>query len=261
MNGYLIALFLPLFGTVLGAAFVFFMKKEMSKPLEKALLGFASGVMVAASIWSLLMPCMDFAAGDDPESLFRIVPAAVGFLVGVLFLLVVDMVVPHLHVGEEKPEGPRSGLSRLAKLTLAVTIHNLPEGMTVGAVLAGVQSGEGLPVAAATALSLGIAIQNVPEGAIISMPLRAAGRSKWKAFGAGSLSGVVEPIAALLMMALTAHVAPLLPYSLAFAAGAMMYVVVEELIPEAAEGEHSNLPTIGFAVGFTLMMVLDVVLG
>ena len=262
MNGMLVALFLPLAGTVFGSAFVFFMKKEMSKPLEKALLGFASGVMVAASIWSLLMPCMDFAAGDDPENVLRIIPAAIGFLVGILFLLVVDMVVPHLHVGEEKAEGPRSGLSRLAKLTLAVTIHNLPEGMAVGAVLAGVMnSGAEVSLAPAFALALGIAIQNVPEGAIISMPLRAAGRSRMKAFGAGSLSGVVEPLGALLMMFLTARIAPLLPYSLAFAAGAMMYVVVEELIPEGAEGEHSNLPTIGFAIGFTLMMVLDVVLG
>ena len=246
-------------GTMLGSAFVFFMKNEMSMRLQKTLLGFASGVMVAASVWSLLIPSMEMVANNGRWS---VLPAAVGFLLGMGFLLMIDELTPHLHIGTDKPEGPRSRLSRTAMLALAVTIHNLPEGMAVGVVFAGAESGmSNISLASAIAVSLGIAIQNVPEGAIISMPLRAAGNSKWKSFFIGSLSGAVEPLGGLAVVLLASLMTPVLPYMLAFAAGAMFYVVVEELIPEANEGEHSNLSTIGFAVGFVLMMVLDVVLG
>ena len=246
-------------GTMLGSAFVFFMKDEMSMRLQKTLLGFASGVMVAASVWSLLIPSMEMVADSGRWS---VVPAAVGFLLGMGFLLMIDELTPHLHIGTDKPEGPRSRLSRTAMLALAVTIHNLPEGMAVGVVFAGAENGAaGLSLASALAVSIGIAIQNVPEGAIISMPMRAAGNSKWKSFVIGSLSGAVEPLGALAVVLLASFMTPVLPYMLAFAAGAMFYVVVEELIPEANEGEHSNLSTIGFAIGFVLMMVLDVVLG
>ena len=246
-------------GTMLGSAFLFFMKDEMSMRLQKTLLGFASGVMVAASVWSLLIPSMEMAADSGRWS---VVPAAVGFLLGMGFLLMIDELTPHLHIGTDKPEGPRSRLSRTAMLALAVTIHNLPEGMAVGVVFAGAESGmSNISPASAIAVSLGIAIQNVPEGAIISMPLRAAGNSKWKSFFIGSLSGAVEPLGGLAVVLLASLMTPVLPYMLAFAAGAMFYVVVEELIPEANEGEHSNLSTIGFAVGFVLMMVLDVILG
>ena len=248
MTAIAIGLLIPLLGTMLGAAFVFLMKDEMSPRLQKSLLGFASGVMVAASVWSLLIPAMEMEADMEKWS---VVPAAVGFLLGIGFLLLVDEMTPHLHMGTDTPEGPRSHLSRTAMLALAVTIHNLPEGMAVGVVLAGAGEGAaGLSIASALAVSIGIAIQNVPEGAIISMPMRAAGNSKWRSFVIGSLSGAVEPL-----------MTPALPYLLAFAAGAMFYVVVEELIPEASEGEHSNLSTIGFAIGFVLMMVLDVVMG
>ena len=244
---------------MLGAAFVFFMKDEMSPRLQKSLLGFASGVMVAASIWSLLIPAMEMEA---QKGAWSVLPAAVGFLMGMGFLLMLDELTPHLHIGTDKPEGPRSGLSRTAMLTLAVTIHNLPEGMAVGVVLAGAEEGmTGLSLASALAVSIGIAIQNVPEGAIISMPMRAAGNSKWRSFVIGSLSGAVEPVGGLVVVLLASLMTPVLPYMLAFAAGAMLYVVVEELIPEASEGEHSNLSTIGFAIGFVLMMVLDVVMG
>ena len=255
----LIGLLIPLLGTMLGSAFVFFMKKEMPDRLQKALLGFASGVMVAASVWSLLIPAIDAEAG---RGAWAVLPASVGFLLGIVFLLAIDELTPHLHIGSESPEGPRSKLSRTAMLALAVTIHNLPEGMAVGVVLAGAGEGvAGISMSAAIAVSLGIAIQNIPEGAIISMPMRAAGNSRWRSFLIGSLSGVVEPIGGLLVILLAAWLTPVLPYLLAFAAGAMMYVVVEELIPEASQGTHSNLSTIGFAIGFVLMMVMDVVLG
>lgn len=255
----LVGLLIPLLGTMLGAAFVFVMKRELPARLQKSLLGFASGVMVAASVWSLLIPAIDAETDKGP---WAVVPAAVGFLLGILFLLAIDELTPHLHVGADSPEGPRSRLSRTAMLALAVTIHNLPEGMAVGVLLAGAAQGTaGLSIGTAIAVSLGIAIQNIPEGAIISMPMRAAGNSRWKSFVIGSLSGVVEPIGGLLVILLATWLTPILPYMLAFAAGAMLYVVVEELIPEASQGTHSNLSTIGFAVGFVLMMVLDVVLG
>ena len=254
-----IGLLIPLLGTMLGAAFVFFMRDEMSPRLQKTLLGFASGVMVAASVWSLLIPSMEMVTDSGRWS---VLPAAVGFLLGMGFLLMIDELTPHLHIGTDKPEGPRSKLSRTAMLALAVTIHNLPEGMAVGVVFAGADSGlSGLSLTSALAVSIGIAIQNVPEGAIISMPMRAAGNSKWRSFFIGSLSGAVEPIGGLAIILLASLMTPALPYLLAFAAGAMLYVVIEELIPEASEGEHSNLSTIGFAIGFVLMMVLDVVLG
>ena len=259
MNGIWLALLIPLLGTVSGSAFVFFMKKEMPARLQKTLLGFASGVMVAASVWSLLIPSMEM---ESAKGLFSVVPAAVGLLLGVFFLLAIDEVTPHLHLNNDRPEGPRSKLSRTAMLSLAVTIHNFPEGMAVGVVLAGVmQHSLGISAAGAMAVSLGIAIQNVPEGAIISMPMPAAGNSRWRSFLLGGLSGVVEPIGGLLIILLAEALTPALPYLLSFAAGAMIYVVVEELIPEASSGEHSNLSTIGFAVGFVLMMVLDVLLG
>jgi ZIP family zinc transporter len=254
-----IGLLVPLLGTMLGAAFVFLMKGDMSPRLQKSLLGFASGVMVAASVWSLLIPAMEM---EVAKGAWSVMPAAVGFLLGIGFLLMLDEVTPHLHIGTDKPEGPRSHLSRTAMLALAVTIHNLPEGMAVGVVFGGAEEGvAGLSLASALAVSIGIAIQNVPEGAIISMPMRAAGNSKWRSFLIGSLSGAVEPVGALAVVLLASLMTPVLPYMLAFAAGAMFYVVVEELIPEASEGEHSNLSTIGFAVGFVLMMVLDVVMG
>jgi len=254
-----IGLLIPLLGTMLGAAFVFLMKDEMSPRLQKSLLGFASGVMVAASVWSLLIPAMEM---EEAKGAWSVMPAAVGFLLGIGFLLALDELTPHLHVGTDKPEGPRSHLSRTAMLALAVTIHNLPEGMAVGVVFAGAEEGAaGMTLASALAVSIGIAIQNVPEGAIISMPMRAEGNSKWRSFLIGSLSGAVEPIGALAVVLLASLMTPVLPYMLAFAAGAMFYVVVEELIPEASEGEHSNLSSIGFAIGFVLMMVLDVVMG
>ena len=279
MTAIAIGLLIPLLGTMLGAAFVFLMKDEMSPRLQKSLLGFASGVMVAASVWSLLIPAIEMEANSGKWS---VVPAAVGFLLGIGFLLLIDELTPHLHIGTDTPEGPRSHLSRTAMLALAVTIHNLPEGMAVGVVLAGAGEGTtGLSIASALAVSIGIAIQNVPEGAIISalavsigiaiqnvpegaiisMPMRAAGNSKWRSFVIGSLSGAVEPIGGLAVVLLASLMTPALPYLLAFAAGAMFYVVVEELIPEASEGQHSNLSTIGFAIGFVLMMVLDVVMG
>ena len=264
----LIGLLLPLLGTMLGAAFVFLMKDEMPLRLQKTLLGFASGVMVAASIWSLLIPSMEMSSTSNFQlSIFNsqlneILPAAVGFLLGIGFLLMIDELTPHLHIGTDKPEGMRSHLSKTAMLALAVTIHNLPEGMAVGVVFAGAESGiSNISLASAIAVSLGIAIQNVPEGAIISMPMRAAGNSKWKSFVIGSLSGAVEPVGAVAILLLASLLMPVLPYMLAFAAGAMFYVVVEELIPEASNGQHSNLSTIGFAIGFVLMMVLDVVMG
>ena len=255
----IIGLLIPLLGTMIGAAFVFLMKDEMSPRVQKSLLGFASGVMVAASVWSLLIPAMEM---EVDEGKWAVLPAAGGFLLGIGFLLLLDELTPHLHIGTEKPEGLRSRLSRTAMLALAVTIHNLPEGMAVGVVFAGAEGGIGeLSLASALAVSIGIAIQNIPEGAIISMPMRAEGNSRWRSFIIGSLSGAVEPIGALAVVLLASLITPALPYFLAFAAGAMFYVVVEELIPEASEGEHSNLSTIGFAFGFVLMMILDVVMG
>ena len=252
MNALIFGILLPLAGTMLGSAFVFFMKKEIPDRLKKTLLGFASGVMVAAGVWSLLIPSIDMAG----ES---IIPAAVGFLSGVAFLLLIDELTPHLHVGTQKTEGLRSRLSRTAMLALAVTIHNLPEGMAVGVVFAG--ESHGLTLSAAFAVSIGIALQNIPEGAIISMPMYAEGNSRMKSFLIGSLSGVVEPIGSVAILLLAGALGVALPYLLAFAAGAMMYVVVEELIPETAQGSHTNLSTIGFAFGFVLMMVMDVMLG
>ncbi len=255
----IIGLFIPLLGTMLGSAFVFMMKDQMSVKLQKALLGFASGVMVAASVWSLLIPAMEINAG---QGAMAVIPAAVGFLLGIGFLLIIDVLTPHLHISTDIPEGPRSHLSRTAMLALAVTIHNLPEGMAVGVVFAGAQIGTtSISYASAIAISLGIAIQNIPEGAIISMPMCAAGNSRWRSFLIGSLSGAVEPVGAIIVLMLTSTVLPVLPYLLAFAAGAMFYVVVEELIPEASSGQHSNISTIGFALGFVLMMVLDVIMG
>ena len=250
---------IPFLGTTLGAACVFFMKKELNPRVQKVLLGFASGVMVAAGVWSLIIPAI-----DQSENLgkFAFVPAAVGIALGMAFLLVLDTVIPHLHVHSDKPEGLRAKLKETTMLCLAVTLHNIPEGMAVGVVFAAILAeGSGITLAAAFALSIGIAIQNFPEGAIISMPLAGNGNGRLKSFFYGMLSGIVEPIAALITILLTAQIVPLLPYLLSFAAGAMLYVVVEELIPEASEGEHSNLATIGFAVGFILMMILDVALG
>ena len=254
-----VGLLIPLLGTMLGSSFVFLMKEEMSVRLQKSLLGFASGVMVAASVWSLLIPAMEMEAHRGTWS---VLPASVGFLLGIAFLLLIDELTPHLHIGTDKPEGLRAHLSRTAMLALAVTIHNLPEGMAVGVVFAGADQGAAnISLASAIAVSVGIAIQNIPEGAIISMPMRAAGNSRGKSFLIGTLSGVVEPIGALAVILLASMLLPALPYLLAFAAGAMFYVVVEELIPEASNGQHSNLSTIGFAIGFVLMMVLDVVMG
>ena len=254
-----IGVLLPWLGTALGAACVFFMRDTMSEMLRRALTGFAAGVMVAASIWSLLIPAMDQAADMGKWS---VVPAVVGFWAGILFLLLLDRIIPHLHLGSQEAEGPKKALPRTTMMVLAVVLHNLPEGMAVGVVFAGWRMGNAaLSLTAALALSLGIAIQNFPEGAIISMPLRAEGTSKPRAFLYGVLSGAVEPLGALLTIAAAGFVMPLLPYLLSFAAGAMIYVVVEELIPEMSQGKHSNLGTVLFAVGFTLMMILDVVLG
>jgi len=250
---------LPFVGTCAGAACVFFLKDQIKPNLQRIFIGFAAGVMVAASVWSLLIPAIDMSEGWGKLSF---VPALIGFLFGILFLLFMDSVVPHLHVGSEIPEGHKSNFGKTTMLMLAVTIHNIPEGAACGAIFAGFMSGEeSITYAGALALALGIAIQNFPEGAIISLPLRSEGNSRWKSFVLGALSGIVEPIGAVLAIALAGLVTSILPYMLAFAAGAMIYVVVEELIPEASEGEHSNLGTLSFAVGFALMMVLDVALG
>ena len=259
MTTLIIGLIIPLLGTMVGSAFVFFMKEDLPERVQKTLLGFASGVMVAASVWSLLIPSMEM---EEAQGVWSVLPAAVGFLLGIGFLLALDDLTPHLHLGTDKPEGPRSKLSRTAMLALAVTIHNLPEGMAVGVVFAGAEQGAAhLTLASAVAVSLGIAIQNIPEGAIISMPMRAAGNSRWRSFLIGSLSGAVEPLGGLAVVLLASLLTPVLPYMLSFAAGAMFYVVIEELIPDASSGKHSNLSTIGFAIGFVLMMVLDVVMG
>ena len=255
-----IGILIPILGTSLGAACVFFMKNELNELLNKILLGFAAGIMVAASVWSLLIPSINMSAYMGK---FAFVPAAVGFMVGVVFILAIDKLVPHLHQNADKPEGIQNRrIQKVTMLVLAVVIHNIPEGMAVGVVFAGVITNSGMvTLAGALALSIGIAIQNFPEGAIISMPLRAEGVSKSKSFIYGVLSGIVEPIAAILTIVFSSVLVPIMPSLLAFAAGAMIYVVVEELIPEASVGEHSNLATIGFAVGFVLMMILDVALG
>lgn len=254
----LIVLLIPFIGTSLGAAAVFLMKNKVSPKIEKTLLGFASGVMIAASIWSLLIPSMEMA---EEQGKIAWLPALIGFFAGVLFLLAIDSIVPHLHLNADKPEGVKSRLSKISMMLFAVTIHNIPEGMAIGVAYAGAASGNsGMTIAGAFALSIGIAIQNFPEGAIISLPLKGEGISKGKAFLLGILSGVVEPIGGLITILLASRIVPLLPYMLSFAAGAMFYVVVEELIPEAHSGDHSNLGTIGAALGFALMMVLDVAL-
>ncbi len=250
---------IPFLGTSLGAACVFFMKKTLGERVQRALTGFAAGVMVAASVWSLLIPAIEQSADMGKWSF---VPAAAGFWIGVLFLLTLDHIIPHLHCNSTQCEGPKSRLQRTTMMVLAVTLHNIPEGMAVGVVYAGFLSGSAqITAAGALALSLGIAIQNFPEGAIISMPLRAEGMKKGRAFLGGMLSGVVEPIGAVLTILAAQLVVPALPYLLSFAAGAMLYVVVEELIPEMSQGRHSNLGTVFFAVGFSVMMILDVALG
>ena len=250
---------IPFLGTSLGAACVFFMKHDMSERLSRILTGFAAGVMVAASIWSLLIPAME---QSEVMGKFAFVPAVAGFWGGILFLLLLDHIIPHLHRYSVSAEGPKSRLQRTTMMVLAVTLHNIPEGMAVGVVYAGYLAGNAkITVAAAMALSIGIAIQNFPEGAIISMPLRAEGMKVSKAFAGGVLSGIVEPVGAMLTILAAGYIVPALPYPLSFAAGAMIYVVVEELIPEMSQGEHSDLGTIFFAVGFTVMMSLDVALG
>ena len=247
-------LLIPFLGTALGSAMVFLMKNKMSQKVEKILLGFASGVMIAASIWSLLIPAIDMA---ESQGKVAWIPATIGFLLGIVFLLVLDSIIPHMHLESEKPEGIKSKLKKTTMLVLAVTLHNIPEGMAVGVTFAGALIGNtGITMTGAFALAVGIAIQNFPEGAIISMPLKSEGTSKPKAFLYGTLSGIVEPIGAIVTILLTN-----LPYLLSFAAGAMIYVVVEELIPESQAGEHSNIGTIGVAIGFVIMMILDVALG
>lgn len=255
-----LGILIPFVGTTLGAATVFFMKNQLNSLIQKVLLGFASGVMVAASVWSLLIPALEMS---EDMGKFAFIPAVVGFAFGIAFLLVLDQIVPHLHLGQEEPEGLSSTFKKTTMLVLAVTLHNIPEGMAVGVLFAGLVNGNmDITLAGAFTLAIGIAIQNLPEGAIISLPLKSEGNvSKSKAFLYGMASGVVEPIAALITILLTGIILPVLPYLLSFAAGAMIYVVVEELIPEASEGEHSNLGTIGFAVGFLIMMTLDVTLG
>ena len=252
-------LLLPFLGTALGAAMVFFLRGEMPSWVQKLLLGFASGVMIAASVWSLLIPSIDMAAEMGQTEWM---PAVLGFLAGMFSLLLFDSVVPHVHLDSSEPEGVKSGLGRSSMLVMAVTLHNIPEGMAVGVVLAGAMTeSAGITLAGALALSIGIAIQNFPEGAIVSMPLKESLRSRWKAFAYGAGSGIVEPLAGLITILMIDWVQPILPYFLSFSAGAMIYVVVEELIPESQNGSHSNVATIGVALGFALMMLLDVALG
>ena len=253
------ALLLPFLGTVLGSACVFFIKEKMNRSLQRSLTGFAAGVMVAASIWSLIIPAME---QSEPMGKLAFLPAFIGVWAGFLFLLFLDHLIPHLHLNSQCPEGTQCNLGKSTMMVLAVALHNLPEGMAVGVVVAGWLTGnESISSAGALALSLGIALQNLPEGAIISMPLKSNGMKQSKAFGYGVISGVVEPIGAVITILLANLAVPVLPYLLSFSAGAMLYVVVEELIPEMSEGEHSNIGTIFFGVGFTLMMVLDVALG
>ena len=259
MENIAIGLLIPFLGTTLGSAMVFLMKDKINSRVEKFLLGFASGVMMAASVWSLMIPSIDMA---QEEHMIKWLPAAVGFSLGIIFLLVIDSITPHLHLKSKKPEGLKAKLKNSTMMVLAVTIHNIPEGMSVGVVFAGILSQNiSISLAGAFALSIGIAIQNFPEGAIISMPLKGEGLSKGKSFLYGTLSGIVEPIAAIITILIASVIEPILPYLLSFAAGAMIYVVVEELIPELQEGEHSNIGTIGVAIGFVIMMILDVALG
>ncbi len=255
----LLGLIIPFIGTALGAACVFFMKKQLSPTVSKILTGFAAGVMTAASVWSLIIPAI-----EQSEDMGRLsfLPAFIGFWLGILFLLLLDTVIPHLHIGTNQAEGPKSKLKRTAMMVLAVTLHNIPEGMAVGVVYAGLVSGSAeITAGGAFALALGIAIQNVPEGAIISMPLHAEGQSRARSFFYGVLSGAVEPIFGALTVIFASLVVPAMPYLLSFAAGAMIYVVVEELVPEMSEGKHSNIGVIFFAIGFSVMMALDVALG
>lgn len=255
----IIGLLIPFIGTVLGAGTVFLMKNKINVKIEKLLLGFAAGVMISASIWSLILPSIEMAKS---QNIIEWVPATVGFLFGVLFLLALDSIIPHLHLKSDKPEGIKAKLEKITMMVLAVTLHNIPEGMAVGVTFAGALIGNtGITIAGAIALTVGVAIQNFPEGAIISMPLKAEGVTKTKAFMYGALSGIVEPIAAIITILLTNAVVPILPYLLSFAAGAMIYVVIEELIPDSQTGEHSNIGTIGVAIGFVIMMILDVGLG
>ncbi len=254
-----VGLAIPFVGTTVGAACVYLMRGELPVRLEKCLTGFAAGVMTAAAVWSLLIPAMEMVSGDG---IGRVIPASVGFIAGMLFLLLLDKNMPHQHIHASEDEGPKSRLSLTSKLALAVTIHNIPEGIAVGIALAGALAGEGaLPVGGAFALAVGLAVQNFPEGAIVSMPLRGMGHSRNRAFVLGMLSGVVEPVAAVLTMFIASLIFPYFPYLLAFGAGAMMYVVVEELLPMSSAGSHSNLGTLGFMAGFVLMMVMDVILG
>ena len=253
------AVLIPFLGTTIGSAFVFFMKGSMNRTLQRSLTGFAAGVMVAASVWSLIIPAL-----EQSEHLGKLsfIPAFVGVWLGFLFLLALDHIIPHLHLNSDTPEGSPSNLGKSTMMVLAVALHNLPEGMAVGVVIAGWLSGDqSISYAGLLALSLGIAIQNMPEGAIISMPLKSNGMGRGRAFGYGVASGIIEPIGALVTLAMAPVIVPVLPYLLAFAAGAMLYVVVEELIPAMSEGEHSNVGTLFFALGFSLMMVLDVALG
>ena len=255
----LLAIILPFIGTTLGSSMVFLMKNKMNTKIQKVLLGFAAGVMIAASIWSLITPSINLSShlGD-----FSFIPAAVGFLLGIGFLLVLDSLIPHMHLNSEKPEGVKSNFNKSTMLVFAVALHNIPEGMAVGVVLAGAIYGNTtLTLAGALSLAIGIAVQNMPEGAIISMPLKEEGMSKNRSFLLGVFSGILEPVAAIVTILLVQFVTPILPYILSFAAGAMIYVVVEELIPEAQDGEHSNISTIALAIGFVLMMILDIALG
>jgi len=259
MKDIFIGLLIPFAGTTLGAGMVFLLKDKMSSWLQKALLGFASGVMIAASVWSLIMPAVEMA---EEQGVISWIPAAVGFLLGMFFLLLLDSVIPHQHLDTNEPEGIKSGLKKTTMFVFAVTLHNIPEGMAVGVVFSGLITGDtSISLAGAYALAIGIAIQNFPEGAIISMPLKSEGMSRKKAFTTGMLTGIVEPIAAVITIFLTSFISGILPYFLSFAAGAMIYVVVEELIPESQSGKHSNIGTIGVALGFTIMMILDIALG
>lgn len=258
MTTILTGILVPMAGIILGSAVVFLTRREMSALLQKSLLGFAAGVMVSASFWSLLLPAVEMGASAGR---WAVLPAAIGFLLGMGFLLLIDMVTPHLHFGATQPEGPRSHLAPSTMLMLAVTIHHLPEGMAIGVVLAGASQGDAsISAASALVVALGIAIQNVPEGAVVSIPMRASGKSRTTSFLLGCLSGLAQPLGAILVLLLAAHFVPILPYMLAFAAGAMLYVVVEELIPEASSGFHTNLSTLLFAFGFVLLMMLDVLL-
>ena len=258
MNPLIIILF-PFIGTTFGALSVFLLKNELKPSVEKLFLGFASGVMIAASVWSLIIPSINHS---ENMGKLAFIPAVVGIALGMLFLLLLDKIIPHLHLNSDEPEGPTSKLKKTTMLVLAVTLHNIPEGMAVGVVVAGFMTGtSGVTAASAVALAIGIAIQNFPEGAIISLPLKSEGSSKGKAFLYGMLSGIVEPIAAIITILLSSYIIPVLPYLLSFAAGAMIYVVVEELIPESSHGKHSNIGTIGFGFGFIIMMILDVALG